>query len=151
MLLSNRRKVQEIVQKVGERVSDRPEISAAALVGSWARQTARPDSDIDFILLVAEPGYFRDDETWLSEIDWKSTGCKLISWRDEDYGAVWSRHIYLTDTTAVELSFGLPIWASVDPLDAGTAKVVGDGFRILYDPQKLMARLLEQVMADATC
>ena len=64
---------------------------------------------------------------------------------------VWSRHIYLSDTTEVELSFGLPSWASVDPLDTGTAKVVSDGFYILYDPKKLMARLLEKVMADATC
>ena len=94
MPLSRAQRVQRIVQKVGEWAGDRPEIKAAALVGSWARQTARPDSDIDFMRLVTEPNYFRSEETWLSEIDWKSIGYKLNRWKDEDYGVVWSRRIY---------------------------------------------------------
>jgi hypothetical protein len=36
----------------------------------------------------------------------------------------------------------LPLWASTDPVDAGTRRVVtDDGMRILYDPEHWFAAL----------
>jgi predicted nucleotidyltransferase len=46
----------------------RPDVRAVALVGSWARGAARPDSDVDLMLLVDEPELFERETDWLEEI-----------------------------------------------------------------------------------
>jgi uncharacterized protein len=42
---------------------------------------------------------------------------------------------------AVEFGFVPPNWASVDPADPGTARVVRDGCSPLVDPEGALARL----------
>lgn len=123
-----------------------PNIHAVALVGSWARGTARLDSDIDIMLLVTDPAAFQANSAWLHDIDWPQHR-SASSWKDETYGAVWSRHVRLKDATEVELSFGLPAWAAINPIDSGTRQVVCAGCRILYDPLKLLESLMSAVEA----
>ena len=36
-----------------------------------------------------------------------------------------------------------PSWASTDPVDEGTRRVVEDGMRIVYDPDRLLVRLAD--------
>ena len=43
----------------------RPDIQALALAGSHARGAARPDSDVDLILLCDEPTRYVQDTTWV--------------------------------------------------------------------------------------
>ena len=95
------------------------------------------------MFLTEQPLLFRVSTDWLREIDWGDR--HIESWEDKEYGAVWLRHIRLgtgAGCTEVELSFGQPGWASITPLDIGTQHVVRDGFRILYDPQKRLTRLV---------
>jgi uncharacterized protein len=145
MQLSAAQKVDKILTEVTQWVRQHPEISAVALVGSWARGTARVDSDIDLMFLTLNSAIFRSDKQWVGEINWQSLGGEVTDWQDADYGAVWSRHIRLGDATKIEFSFGLPSWASVDPIDLGTLGVVSNGCRILHDPEGLFGRLLERV------
>lgn len=137
--------VNAILTQVIQWASSRTDILAVALVGSWARGTARPDSDIDFMFLTPNLASFREHLIWIDEIDWNSIGCEVEEWEDEDYGLVWSRHLYLTNEIEAEFSFGLPSWASVAPIDAGTLNVVRDGCRILYDPENLLKTLIAKV------
>lgn len=120
-------------------------ICAAALVGSWARGTARPTSDIDIMLLVTEPDIFRKDQVWVNEIDWEEVGLRVDSWEDQEYGVVWSRHIHFQDGTDVEFTFGSPLWASINSIEAGTLQVVSNGCSILYDPEGLLTKLLNTI------
>jgi uncharacterized protein len=120
-----------------------PSVRAAALVGSHARDAARPDSDVDIVLLAADSEYFRRDSVWLEQIDWESIGASVDHWADADYGGVWSRHVRLTSGLEVELSFGSPSWADTQPVDPGTRDVMTDGHRILYDPDDLLRRLVD--------
>ncbi|NJK48640.1 nucleotidyltransferase domain-containing protein [Candidatus Gracilibacteria bacterium] len=138
-------KVNTIIAEVIRWASYCNNISAIALVGSWARGTARTDSDIDLMFLTPDPSYFKSDRAWIDEIDWKSFGCDVVAWEDKDYGLVWSCHIYLTDETEIEFSFGHFSWASVNPIDAGTLSVVSNGCRILYDPEGLLSQLLKYI------
>lgn len=124
----------------------RGDIVGLALVGSWARDTASPDSDIDFILLTPNPDVFRISTTWLTEIRWPKIGLSVQSCRDVKYGVVWSRHVKLSDGMVIEFSFGFPSWAATCPCDAGTRSVVSRGCRILFDPEGL----LQNVVTDAT-
>jgi uncharacterized protein len=138
-------KVEFILAEVARWARCRTEIAAIALVGSWARGMARVDSDVDLMLLSANPSWFRDNPTWLDEINWSIFGTKVNSWEDKDYGAIWSRHVLLDDGSKIEFSFGLHSWASIDPIDPGTFRVVNDGCQIIYDPEQLLARLIDRI------
>jgi predicted nucleotidyltransferase len=114
-------------------------IRAVALVGSRARGAARPDSDIDLVLLVVDPEAFRADDSWLDAIDWKSTGVRPTTRRDARYGALWSRHVRVDDGLEVEFGFAPLSWANRDPPDPGTRRVICEGCRVLYDPDAIFA------------
>ena len=136
------RRVAAILEAVTAWVESRDDIAIAALIGSWARGEARPDSDLDLMILTPVPATFRDDTTWVNEIDWRSAQSELIGWEDVDYGAVWSRHIALAPFAEVEISFGLPSWADADPPDPASLQIVRGGCRVLSDPTGLFAALL---------
>lgn len=125
--------------------ASRSNIVGVALVGSWARDTANLDSDIDLILLTPNPDAFRTSSAWLTEIDWPKLSLSVRSYYDAKYGVVWSRHVELSDGVLVEFSFGFPSWAATCPCDAGTQSVVSRGCRILFDP----AGLLQNVVSHA--
>lgn len=142
------KKVQIILAEVTRWASHQSDIRAAALVGSWARGTARLDSDIDLMFLAANPLLFRDHEVWVDDIRWSSLGTAIRYWEDKDYGAVWSRYIFLEDQTEIEFSFGSPSWASTRPVDPGTFQVVSNGCQILYDSENLLMKLLDKLGAS---
>ncbi len=125
----------------------RQDVRGVALVGSQARGTARPDSDIDLMVLAVNPEALRADSSWIEAIDWSGACVKVANWRDEDYGAVWSRRIWLSPGAEVEISFAPVVWALTAPLDAGTRRVVSDGCRILHDPAGLLGRLYAAVQS----
>ena len=66
----------------------------------------------------------------------------LESFEDAAYGAVWSRHFTLVPRAALELSFAAPSWASLDPIDPGTRRIVEAGWRILVDKAGALADLV---------
>jgi uncharacterized protein len=113
-------------------------IRAIALVGSRARGTATPDSDIDLILLVVDPESFRVDQSWSDAIN----GLRQTTSRDAQYGDLWSRHVRLDDGIEVEFGFASLSWASRSPLNTGAKQVISNGCRVLYDPDALLATLL---------
>ena len=117
----------------------RSDILGLALVGSRAQGAARPDSDIDLILLVVEPASFRGD-SWLDEIPWEDA--RAIGWHDADYGKAWSRHVRLERPFEIEFTFCRGSWAATNPVDEGTAGVVSKGCRVLLDKGRLFENLL---------
>lgn len=46
----------------------------------------------------------------------------------------------------VEYGFATPDWAAL-PLDAGTRRAVADGVKVLYDPEGIFARMLQEIEA----
>ncbi len=135
--------VEPLLRAITTWAASRGDIVAVALVGSWARGTAGPDSDIDLVLLTPDPADFRASSAWLNEIGWSSLGLTVRSHHDADYGAVWSRHVELSVGGRVEFGFGGPSWAAVAPCDAGTQSVVSRGCRVLFDPNRLLQSLVE--------
>jgi uncharacterized protein len=121
-------------------------ILAVALVGSYARKTARPASDIDLVMLTYEPTSFRTDTTWCHAIDWAAVNARPLKCKDEDYGLLWSRRLLL-DYNGGEIEFGFvsPAWADVHPVDTGTRRVIADRCRVLHDPRGLLKRLCAAV------
>jgi uncharacterized protein len=134
--------VTRLIETVTAWASARDGIIGLALVGSHARNAAKAESDVDFVLITPDPNRFRESFAWLNEIDWASLGVSVGSSRDARYGAVWSRHVQLSNGLSVELSFANPSWAATSPCDPGTRAVLSRGCRVLFDPQQLLQNVV---------
>jgi len=134
--------VTRLIESITTWASTRNDIIGLALVGSYARNSAKPESDVDFVLLTSDPNVFRQSFVWLNEIDWSSLGVSAGPYRDAQYGAVWSRHVQLSDGLSVEFSFAHPSWAATSPCDPGTRSVLSGGCRVLFDPQQLLQNVV---------
>ena len=80
-------------------------------------------------------------------IDWSQAATQVETWHDEDYGAVWSRHVCLATNLELEISFAPLSWASLAPLDSGTRQVMAGGCRVLHDPDGMLAKLCSALSA----
>jgi uncharacterized protein len=125
--------VEAVLRRVTGWAARRPDVRALALVGSWAYGRPREDSDVDLVLLTTAPSAYVDDDGWLPELD----AVRLV--RTATWGPVTERRVALPSGLEVELGIATPAWASVEPLDDGTRRVVTDGLRALHDPDGLLA------------
>lgn len=127
-------KVRELLDDLVARCSQRADVRAVALVGSWARDDARYDSDVDVVLLTT------DRDRYLATDDWAlALGAKVIATRQR--GVLTERRVLMA--TGVQVDFGVVdlSWAATAPLDEGTAKVARDGLIPIYDPNCLLKHL----------
>jgi hypothetical protein len=114
----------------------RPDIIGLLAVGSYARDAARADSDVDLVLLTTDQGRYTDN-TWAGEL---ALGDLT---RAQSWGAITERRRFVTASgLEVEINIGSPEWARLDPVDPGTRRVVTDGARPLHDPTGILADLL---------
>lgn len=112
----------------------RSDIAAIALVGSHARGEARPDSDIDLVLVCDDPS------TLLRDADWRSTFGTIERSTIEDWGLVQSIRTFYRGGLEVEFGITSSDWAEI-PVDPGTLEVIRCGIKTLYDPRGVLSRL----------
>ncbi|MFF2206346.1 nucleotidyltransferase domain-containing protein [Streptomyces sp. NPDC058145] len=105
------------------------------LVGSCARNAARPDSDVDLVLLTTDESRYLNSDAWATELGLGQL-IRAQSWR-----AITERRYSTASGLEVEMGIGSPSWAKVDPVDPGTHRVVTDGARSLHDPAGTLAVL----------
>lgn len=103
----------------------RPDIAVIALVGSHARGQARPDSDIDLLLLVENPQVLLEDTAWVRAMG------RPLRQEVEDWGKVTSLRVWYADGREVEYGLTGLDWGS-DPADEGDQRVMADGIKVLY-------------------
>lgn len=127
--------VAALLDHVAEWARSRSDIVAVAVVGSRARGTARGDSDLDLVLLSHDPERYTREESWAQEIG----GAQLQG--SAHRGLLFEQRLTTAAGLELDLGIGSPRWASVEPLDAGTARVTREGLRIVYDSEGLLARL----------
>ena len=120
------------IEKIQAWALNQPGILAVALVGSHARRQARPDSDIDLVMLVSHP------EEWIKDPDWTAAFGAVIRSQQEDWGLVTSLRVYYQNGLEVEYGITTAEWAGL-PLDSGTAGVIANGMQILVDKGGLLA------------
>lgn len=127
--------IEDIIHRVTRWAAHRDDIVGLLLVGSCARNAARPDSDIDLVVLTRDTARYLDS-AWADEL---AIG-ELI--RTRSWGPVTEQRFATTSGLEVEIDIGCSDWASADPIDPGTHRVVTDGARILHDPTRILATLL---------
>jgi uncharacterized protein len=133
--------VSDFLDSLRDWAAHQPTIAGVALVGSYARGEARPDSDIDVVLLCEEPHAFVAHTSWIHSFG------AVERCLTEDWGMVTSLRVYYTEGLEVEFGMTTLAWATV-PVDPGTQDVVSHGMRILWDREGLLARLQEAVSAS---
>ncbi len=114
--------------------SEEPAIVAVALVGSHARGTATEGSDIDILILASSHTAYLEDHEWLSRFG------DVDSSTNEQWGRVDSVRAFYKTGVEIEFGFAAPSWAEV-PFDPGSRRVVEDGFKILFDRDRVFDAL----------
>lgn len=117
----------------------RPDVVAVGMFGSWARgeALAREDSDVDLAILSREPRRYVEDGAWVRALG----GLRIA--RTRSWGPMTERRFILPSGLEVEAGIASPSWASTDPVDPELRPIVRAGARIIYDPEGLLARLVE--------
>jgi predicted nucleotidyltransferase len=113
---------------------EQDDILAVALVGSYARGTARPDLDIDLVLIAEAP------ERYLNDLRWTGALGDVLSTALEPYGRLTSVRVWYAGGIEVEFGFTTREWAGL-PLDEGTQRVIA-GMRVLFEREPLLSPLL---------
>jgi predicted nucleotidyltransferase len=117
-------------------------VRAVALVGSHARESARPGSDVDVVILCSQPKHYLFDLQWLSTFgDIRRTAI-------EDWGEVQSVRVFYAAGPEVEFGIASVNWMAV-PLDAGTKQVLADGARVVFDRDGRLTEAIESVRRSA--
>ncbi len=112
-------------------------MQAIALVGSYARGTARDDSDIDLVILTHQP------QKYLEELKWIKGFGSVEKHQTEDYGKLASIRVWYENGVEVEYGITGPDWAAL-PLDAGTQEVIRGGMIVLFERGNLLSRNVKQ-------
>lgn len=137
-LKGRRRQVLSLIRSVTDWAREQTDVSALALVGSYAYDRPRMGSDVDLVVLTSNPERHARGIEWVASFDPRA---QLI--RDQRWGPLRERRVRLHSGLQVELGLVQPGWAAV-PLDPGTAKVLSDGCKILQDRDGI----LHQAMAS---
>lgn len=135
-----RAEIDAVIDHVTAWAAGRGDVVGLLLVGSVARNEARPDSDVDLMLLVTDPDRYRAG-TWTASLGLGQPAL-MRTW-----GVITERRFIIASGLEVELNVGAADWARTEPCDPGTRRVVTDGARILHDPSGILRDLLHALQA----
>ena len=118
--------VQTLLAELTAWAAGRDQVRAVVLVGSYARGTAAPDSDVDLVVLSEAPDALTNDVAWTAEFGIVQRTVK------ETWGRVTSIRAWYATGLEVEFGVTTPDWAHA--ADEGTRRVIDGGVRVLWDP-----------------
>lgn len=130
------------VERVTQWAESEEDIVAVGVAGSWARGNQHDDSDMDLIVLTPHKTAYTTTDGWIEAV----AGRPVPVVRRAEWGGLTERRLRLPSGFEIEVGFAEPSWASIDPVDPGTAQVVtDDGLLPLYDPEDLLGTLAATV------
>lgn len=132
---ARRQAVDEVVHRAAQWAETSRDVCSAILVGSYAYGKPRINSDVDLVILSDQVDRHLAS---LSFIDSITPGGQII--RHEQWGPMHERRVRLDDGLVVEFGVSTPAWAGL-PVDAGTARVLSDGCKIIFDDGTVTAVL----------
>lgn len=135
-----RTEVAELLAGLPPWAAARADVAAVALVGSWAHRAERMASDVDIMVLTSAPQTYVDTNDWLHGLG----AAEPV--RTQEWGPVTERRVRRASGLEVEFGFATTAWAATDPVDAGTRRVATDGMRPLWDPNGVLADLLQSLV-----
>lgn len=138
-LKGRRRAAASAAQRVVDWACADPAVLAVIQVGSYARGTETMASDFDLVVIVDDPLVAAES----AGVRGLFPRARVIARRR--WGPVHEARLRTSSGLLVELDFTPESWLEL-PLDAGTARVLGDGHLVLYDGgvASPMLRMLER-------
>lgn len=124
---------QEFIDNFTSWAKNEENIQGVGLVGSHAKGTAKPDSDIDLMIIV------KDKDCYIKNSDWMNNFGKVEKVKDENWGNVKTKRVFYTNGLEVEYNFDTKTWANL--LNEGTKRVVTDGMKILVDKEHILGAI----------
>jgi uncharacterized protein len=91
---------------------------------------------VDLVFLSDHREYFLVDHAWLDPLGTAGPVAR------EEWGALSSLRATLASGLELDLGWVTGGWARTDPVDSGTAQVVRDGARILFDRSGRLSALM---------
>jgi hypothetical protein len=128
-----------ILTDVGRWARLRRDVRALVLVGSYASGKARPDSDVDLVIVADAPKAYKNTDWVQSAVGQRS----ILGTHGEQFGNVWSLFVTLADGPEIEFSFAEPSWVKADPPAPEVCRIVSDGVVILHDPHGQLLALCQ--------
>ena len=125
--------MRSIIQMVHQWAAEHDDVRGVAVVGSWARDAARMDSDVDIVVLTDTLDH-ADAQMWM-----RLLGGQLM--RLQRWGPLIEVRIRRPSGFEVEMGIVPLSWATTAPVDDGTYRVISDGHRIIYDPDGILGAL----------
>lgn len=117
----------------------RPDIVGAAVTGSWARGVARPDSDLDIMVVANDIAGYLTWTGWLGELGKPAT----IS---REPNNPWpALRVFFGDGPEVDFSLTTPAWLEAIVPGSAPAWLSPASFQIVHDPEQLLAALLARL------
>ncbi len=120
--------IKETALKLGKNVNL---ILCILLVGSYARNEQRPDSDIDLVVISKDKTKMINTYEWINIIGKTDSEVKI-----ENYGEITSLRTNFKGYE-YEIGIGSEKWIGL-PLDSGTRKVLEDGYIVMYEKENVM-------------
>jgi len=130
------------LQRVVKWAKNEPDLMALALVGSYARGEASPESDVDLILLLRNPKEYLQDRDWISEFGEPG---HIVQ---EDWGKVTSLRVLYNEGLEVEYGLANLKWGS-DTGDEGDAHVIVNGLIVLYEKDGHLSNKLKPFLKSS--
>ena len=109
-------------------------IESIVVVGSYARGTNKENSDLDLVILTSNKPDMAANQDFVQDFG------EVYKQQTEYYGACTSIRVWYKDGKEVEFGIVDPTWVS-KPLDAGTHKVLSDGYKIVIDKKRYFENL----------
>jgi predicted nucleotidyltransferase len=131
--MKNSEHIRDFLDAFVDWASAQDDMQAIALVGSYARGTAKDDSDIDLVILTNQPQRYLDDLKWTERFG------IIKKHQTEDYGKLTSLRVWYQNGVEVEYGITTPAWAAT-PLDAGTREMILGGMIVLFERGMLLSR-----------
>jgi predicted nucleotidyltransferase len=113
-------------------------IDSIILVGSYARGTETMESDVDLVIMTLEKSELVTDPNFIHQFG------NVQKFSVELWGACTSIRVFYEE---MEVEFGIvdPSWMDV-PLDAGTKRVLTDGYKVILDKKGYFDNMTERLM-----
>jgi hypothetical protein len=127
-----------LLNQVEKWAQDNANVRSVLLVGSHARGEARPDSDVDLVIVCNDPAELLEDASWIGLFG------KAPEYSIEDWGLVQSIRTFYSDGTEIEFGITSLKWAAL-PVDFGTAEVVAGGASIILDKDGALTSLVDAI------
>ncbi|WP_164506819.1 aminoglycoside 6-adenylyltransferase [Lapidilactobacillus bayanensis] len=102
------------------------DIDSLIVVGSYARGTQKPESDLDLVLITNNKAKFFQQNDFVNQFG------KATKVQTEFYGVVTSIRATYEDASEIEFSIADATWIE-KPLNPGTKRVLQGGFKVLVD------------------